>query len=353
MNDFLEKHFVTDQGVFIIKCQKVPSYVRSGDTFTVTKYGIYNDIEIDRVIVRISAVMLACHLNTLGGSPEINKRLEPRPMIEDEKYLYAIRAARIFPRIKEENNEEICILPDNFKDLLSSETNIDHIDETLKKLVYRFFKNLPTDQLSAEDIFVSTNFYLGDIQLRLLEFYKDGYIKKVNGNLYEKDREGFRRLEQEIQVKSSSQPEAKQIEKEDFSFVVDTELREIIERDYEEVQKVKNANAPKAAIVLSGSIIEALLLEALLKDASATKASAKAPGENDLTKWTLNNLIEVAQDLGKIKDDTTRLTGVVKDYRNLIHPGKEIRIKLKPKPEEAEIAFQVLKKVIRDLKTAP
>jgi len=37
----------------------------------------------------------------------------------------------------------------------------------------------------------------------------------------------------------------------------------------------------------------------------------------------------------------------------LIHPGKEIRIKLKPKPEEAEIAFQVLKKVIRDLKESP
>jgi len=353
MNDLLEKYFVTGQEVFKMKCQKVPSYRRSGDTFVVTKYDIYNDIERDIVLVRISAVMLACHLNTLGESPEINKRLEPRPMIEDEKYLYAIKAARTFPRIKEENNEAICIHPDNFKDLLSSETNIDHIDETLKKLVYRFFKNLPIDQLSAEDIFISTNFYLGDIQLRLLEFYKDGYIKKVNGNLYEKDREGFRRLEQEIQAKSSSQPEAKQIEKEDFSFVVDTELREIIERDYEEVQKVKNARAPKATIVLAGSIIEALLLEALLKDSPKAKTSPKAPKENDLRKWHLNSSIEVAEDLGKIKEDTTKFSYVVKDYRNLIHPGKEIRIKLKPKPEEAEIAFQVLKKVIRDLKTAP
>lgn len=350
MNDLLEKYFVTEQEVFKMKCQKFPSYGRNWDTFVVTKYDINSDIERDRVIVRIFTVMLACHLNELGGSPEINKRLEPRPMTEDEKYLYALRATRIFPRTKEGNDEVVSIHSDNFKDLLSSETNIDQIDETLKKLLYRFFKNLPMVQLSAEDIFISTSFYLGDIQLRLLEFSKDGYMKPINSDLYEKDREGLRRLEQEMHPKSSIQAEPRQLEKEDFSFVADTKLREIIERDYEEVQKIKNARAPKATIVLAGSIVEALLLEALLKESSKAKMSSKAPKENDLRKWPLNGLIEVAEELGKIEQDTTKFSYVVKDYRNLIHPGKEIRIKLKPKPEEAEIAFQVLKKVIRDLK---
>ncbi|MGB8656739.1 MAG: hypothetical protein WCE90_03015 [Candidatus Zixiibacteriota bacterium] len=350
MNDLPEKYFVTGQEVFKMRCQKVPACLRSGDTFVVTKYDIYSDIEKDIVMVSISAVMLACHLNCLGGSPEMNKRLEPRPMTKHEEFLYAMRAVEILPRTTEEGTELIQIHPNNFKDLLSSETNIDLIDETFKKLVYRFFKNLPMARLSTDDIFISTISYLGDIQLRLLEFSKDGYIKEVSDNLYEKDREGFRRLGQEIQAKSSLPTKTKQVEEEDFSFVVDTELREIIERDYQEVQKVKNAKAPKATIVLAGSIIEALLLEALLKDSPKAKIAPKAPKENELRKWHLNSLIEVAEELGKIEQDTTQFSYVVKDYRNLIHPGKEIRIKLKPKPEEAEIAFQVLKKVIRDLK---
>jgi len=307
MNDLLEKYFVTEQEVFKIECEKVPSNGKRGETFVVTKYD-RDDIERDKVRVRIFPEMLACRLNTLGGSPEINKRLEPRGITEDEKYLYAIRAVSILPRTKKGDIDVISLRDDNFKNLLSSETNIDQIDETIKKLIYRFFNNQPQAHLSAEDIFISTNFYLGDIQLRLLEFSKDGYIKEVSDNLYEKDRDGFRRLEKGMQAKSSAQTEAKQVEKEDFSFVADAQLREIIERDYEEAQKVKNAKAPKATIVLAGSIIEALLLEAILKESSKAKTSSKAPKENDLRKWHLNSLIEVAEELGKIKEDTTKFS---------------------------------------------
>jgi len=159
--------------------------------------------------------------------------------------------------------------------------------------------------------------------------YNEHYVRASEAFRVDLEREfTIRRGLAEISVAKATPlelPHSTLIEK-DFAFVSDDDLRRICKRDYEEVQRVQLAGAHKATIILSGSLTEALLLDALLKDENKSSESPKA-ASGPLAKWDLHDLLEVAIDLGLINAGAAVLAKGIKDYRNLIHPGKEIRTK--------------------------
>jgi hypothetical protein len=122
-----------------------------------------------------------------------------------------------------------------------------------------------------------------------------------------------------------------------FAFVRNHKLREIIGRDWAELQSIKGVPSVKSRLILAGGLIEALLLDAL-----------QEPEE----RWTLERLIDAAVDRGRLSPGVRTFAHAVRDYRNLVHPGKEIKAdcKCKVAAEEAEIAEHVLEMVIRDLR---
>lgn len=134
-----------------------------------------------------------------------------------------------------------------------------------------------------------------------------------------------------------------------FHFIGDADLRKILERDYQELQRNIVTRNWKSAIILSGGSIEAVLLDLLTKNITTAQGSTKAPAENDLTRWSLNSLIDVAVEEKMINSGVATLSHSVRDYRNLIHPGVELRKGLKVEPEEAKIALNVLDMLIREL----
>lgn len=138
-------------------------------------------------------------------------------------------------------------------------------------------------------------------------------------------------------------------QEQDFKFVTDPEIRKILARDYEEIQRALVSNCWKSVIILAGSAIEAILLDLLERDPAKARASTKAPREPDLKKWDLADLIKVSVDLKLVTDGIEKLSNPIREYRNLIHPGNEIRKKLKFDAGEARIAFEVLGIVCRDL----
>jgi hypothetical protein len=135
----------------------------------------------------------------------------------------------------------------------------------------------------------------------------------------------------------------------EFSFVRNAELRSILERDYAEIQRAFVASCWKSVIILSGGAIEAILVDQLLGDPGRATASNKAPKDADISKWNLNDLVNVAVDLDYVSAGVEKLSHSVRDYRNLVHPGNEIRKKLSFGSEEARIALEVLHIVWRDL----
>lgn len=137
----------------------------------------------------------------------------------------------------------------------------------------------------------------------------------------------------------------------DFSFIKDAGLREIIERDYKEVTLVLfPGGAWKSTVVIAGGILEAVLFDQLTVDPvtnAKVLASPKAPKRGGavlpLDDWKLEGLIKVAADIGlfdKAREDT--FDQVLRDYRNFIHPKKEIRAAHPCREGEAQLAIGAL-----------
>ncbi|MCX7049855.1 MAG: hypothetical protein NTX50_30775 [Candidatus Sumerlaeota bacterium] len=122
-----------------------------------------------------------------------------------------------------------------------------------------------------------------------------------------------------------------------FNFVKDSDLKQIIERDYRELRlKVFPSGAWKSSVILAGSILEAILYDQLATDPAIQAkavASKEAPTHKsgkvkDLVagEWVLFELIKVAVDLTIIPLERSKsIDQVLRDYRNFVHPKKEIK----------------------------
>lgn len=132
--------------------------------------------------------------------------------------------------------------------------------------------------------------------------------------------------------------EGNRAETRSFPFLSDPKLRDIIERDYKELSLILlPGGAWKSTVVIAGSILEAILYDVLTSDpqrkdaASASPVAPKRPRSShvkdiDKGEWTLHHLIEVAADIDILPEERANtFDQVLRDYRNFVHPKKEIR----------------------------
>jgi hypothetical protein len=112
----------------------------------------------------------------------------------------------------------------------------------------------------------------------------------------------------------------------DLDFVSDTEIRDNIRNDIGAAYEANRNGQWKAATVLAGAATEALLLWALERRSSTDVASAPSNPGGDMHRWTLDPYIKVAKELSVIKDETATEATLAKDFRNLIHPGRAVRL---------------------------
>jgi hypothetical protein len=138
-------------------------------------------------------------------------------------------------------------------------------------------------------------------------------------------------------------------EKREFAFISNSDLKAIIERDYEEIQRAFISQCWKSVIILCGGAIEAILTDLLLMNKTAAVSAKSAPKDNDITRWDLSELIDVAVELKLVSAGMQKLSHPLREYRNLVHPGNEIRNKLDFGAEEARIAVELLHILHRNL----
>lgn len=148
----------------------------------------------------------------------------------------------------------------------------------------------------------------------------------------------------------------------DLSFVSDTELREMIGLDMAAISSDLQSGEWKGATILAGSCCEALLLYGLQTvetRKSGTIAAAvpaifkgKVPNASDLIdrSWDLFSYAEIARHIGLISDNTKSELGPARDYRNLIHPAKSIREKVRCDRGTAFVGAGAVDHVISDLR---
>lgn len=158
------------------------------------------------------------------------------------------------------------------------------------------------------------------------------------------------------QILAKCPDESSPLNSTELSFVTDSAIRDGLLLDLEASRSALLNNEWKAATVLAGSLVEALLLWAIRQKKPAEIQSgvqsaklAKNP-PSDTLEWNLNQYLEVAAALDIIDPETAQQTKVAKDFRNLIHPGRALRKGLICDRGTALSTSAAVELVMRDLK---
>lgn len=126
-----------------------------------------------------------------------------------------------------------------------------------------------------------------------------------------------------------------------FDFITDQSLRGSLQADYREMLSCMDCGAWKGAHVLAGSIVEAILLDSLVE--------AGGIDRNTALKMDLGQALIAAQSQKLISATARDLASVVRDYRNLIHPGRAIRLRENVTPETAQVAKALVSIVVEEI----
>jgi hypothetical protein len=144
-------------------------------------------------------------------------------------------------------------------------------------------------------------------------------------------------------------------------FVTDIHLRENIRSDIGVARRAWDNAEWKAATVLAGATIEALLHWRLSELSPGSVAVQKAvdhlmlarkmdkPDKRGLDWWVLPHYIEVAEHLAIIGKQTAIAARQAKDFRNLIHPGRAARLAQESNRGTAMLTLGALECVVTDL----
>lgn len=144
----------------------------------------------------------------------------------------------------------------------------------------------------------------------------------------------------------------------DLSILIsDSRMKEILVNRWRECTKCVSSDAPLAATVMMGGLLEALLLARLNRETEKShifRAAAAPKNRIDgktlpLNEWTLRHYIDVSHELGWISQSARDIGEVVRDYRNYIHPYKEFSHGVRIDKHDAGLFWEITKGILRQL----
>lgn len=113
--------------------------------------------------------------------------------------------------------------------------------------------------------------------------------------------------------------------------ISDPKMLGILERRWTETLACQRVGADLAATVMLGGLLEALFLVRInrLTNLAPVFTAAAAPKDKTgksrpLKEWGLKDYLDVANELGWIRQSAKDVGQVLRDYRNYIHPEKEL-----------------------------
>lgn len=135
--------------------------------------------------------------------------------------------------------------------------------------------------------------------------------------------------------------------------ISDPKMQAILAQRWRECVICVNSGAPLAATVMMGGILEGLLLAKInqLPNMAPVFTAASAPRDKAgktlvLKEWTLKNYIDVAHELKWITTTAKDIGEVMRDYRNYIHPQKELSHGISLVQGDAQMLWEIAKTMI-------
>ena len=130
-------------------------------------------------------------------------------------------------------------------------------------------------------------------------------------------------------------------------------MQRILQNRWQECVLCVKAGAPLGATVMMGGILEGLLLARInqLPNQAPVHTAKFAPRDRmgrtlPLKDWTLKDYIDVAQELTWIAPTAKDIGAVLRDYRNYIHPQKELSHGISLTPSDAAMLWNIAKNMI-------
>jgi len=141
------------------------------------------------------------------------------------------------------------------------------------------------------------------------------------------------------------------------TLVSDPAMRGILSNRWQECIKCVNAEAPLAATVMMGGLLEALLLAKInqlpnkspVVNAKAAPKDKKTNKTLNLSSWGLADYIAVAHELRWISTTTRDVGTVLREYRNYVHPQKEHSHGVSLTPSDARTLWEIAKSISRQI----
>lgn len=128
-----------------------------------------------------------------------------------------------------------------------------------------------------------------------------------------------------------------------LSFIKKEKLKEILVRDLFDAQQV---SSHKSVVVLCGGSVEAILIYKLSQGGRKTRAITafrtaypKATHSSDLDSWSFEQLIFIAKQLKLIDAGLRSALDSIRNFRNFVHPYRELSSPSSPDKHMANIAL--------------
>lgn len=139
--------------------------------------------------------------------------------------------------------------------------------------------------------------------------------------------------------------------------VSDAAMQGILAQRWNECATCISAGAPLAATVMMGGLLESLLLARVLKEPNRSSIFALASAPKDprtskplpLQDWTLRHYIDAARELKWISESAKDVGEVLRDYRNYIHPNKQLSHGMTVESSDARLWWEISKAIAREL----
>ncbi|MBN2892079.1 MAG: hypothetical protein JXL97_09445 [Bacteroidales bacterium] len=132
---------------------------------------------------------------------------------------------------------------------------------------------------------------------------------------------------------------------------LDGTISDVLDSRFDEIQKCFRAKSWLSVIIMTGSTLEGLLLGVALTNPQLFNTSNASPKTKEgkvkqFHLWTLSNFIDVAAEIGLLKEDVKKFSHALRDFRNYIHPFEQMSIRFYPDEKTAKICLQVLNAAI-------
>lgn len=129
---------------------------------------------------------------------------------------------------------------------------------------------------------------------------------------------------------------------------VDEVLKPVLEGRIAEMKSCFRAKAYLAVIFMAGSMLEGILLCLANHNPKTFNQATVAPKTKEgkvkaFYEWTLNDLVNVACEIGLLKKDVAKFSHVLRTFRNYIHPYQQMSERFFPDENTAKICMQVMK----------